>query len=410
MKDKLTDTAIRKATPKVKPYKLSDGAGLHLLVMPIGSKLWRFRYYTSGKKESMLGFGAYDPGSPEHISLARARELRDEARRMRKDGKNPAQERRRMNRPPVARNSNGAVTFREAALAWHEDWGRASRDEHYVGVVKRRLERHLFGEIGDTGVSAVTGPQLLAAIKKIENAGSIDLSRRMYTTSRQIFRYSVAHGWAERDPSYDIPAALSQRPRPKHRTPLKSADLPEFFANLEKYNAYRITKLAVVFTLLTAARTGETRFAVWSEIEDLDGEAPLWRIPAERMKMTKPHLVPLAPQAVEILKEARALYPGSKTIFPSEESRSGYMSENAMLYLLHRMGFYKRATVHGFRGLFSTVLNESGLFHPDWIELALAHTEDDEVRAAYNSALWLLQRREMLAWWANYLDKARGVA
>ena len=158
------------------------------------------------------------------------------------------------------------------------------------------------------------------------------------------------------------------------------------------------------FIILTAVRTDELRFAPWSEIENLEGEAPLWRIPPERMKMTRPHLVPLAPQAVAILKRARTLYPESKLIFPSQESRTGFMSENCLLYAIYHLGFKGKATVHGFRSTFSTVLNENG-FSSDWIELQLAHSENNDVRAAYNAAQWLPQRREMLEWWAAYLDK-----
>jgi integrase len=161
------------------------------------------------------------------------------------------------------------------------------------------------------------------------------------------------------------------------------------------------------FIILTAVRTDELRFAPWNEIEDFDGDAALWRIPHERMKMGRPHLIPLAPQAVEILKQARSLYPDSKLIFPSQESRTGAMSENCLLYALYHLGYKGKATVHGFRSTFSTVLNEAG-FNTDHIEIQLAHAEDDEVRAAYNAAQWLSQRRQMMQWWADYLDKIRG--
>ena len=160
--------------------------------------------------------------------------------------------------------------------------------------------------------------------------------------------------------------------------------------------------------MLTAVRTSELRFAEWTEIEDLDGKEPLWRIPTSHMKMEKPHLVQLSKQAVVILREARQLYPKSKMIFPSEESRSGIMSENAMLYALYYLGYKGKATIHGMRGTFSTILNENG-YNKDWIEVQLAHTDDDEIRAAYNSALWLPQRRKMLQWWADYLDEQKSV-
>jgi integrase len=401
MRDKLTDTSIRTVKPKAQPFKLSDGGGLHLLVSPNGSKLWRLRYRFDGK-ENMIGLGAYAPGSCDHVPLVIARRRRDEARRDLKDGKNPAAERKAARLPQAAQEPEG-VTFESAARQWVAAHSQALSLK-YAAVIERRLSRWLYPTLGDQNIATISGPDLLKVIKEIEKTGSIDLSRRMKIIAGQVFRFAVAHGWTERDVSNDIRDGLARQPRTKHRASLRPADLPEFFANLERYNAYRITKLATLFTLYTGARTGEVRFATWQEIEDLDGSAPLWRIPAPRMKMKKPHLVPLTPQTVAVLREARALYPNSAAIFPSEESRSGFLSENAMLYLLYRIGFYQRATVHGFRGLFSTVLNENG-FNSDWIEVQLAHTEDDEVRAAYNAAQWLPQRRQMLEWWSDYLDQ-----
>jgi len=403
MRDKLTDTAIRNAKPSAKDFKISDGGGLHLLIKPNGSKLWRFRYRYNGK-ESMLGLGAYNPGSPDHVPLASARERSAEVRHLLKEGKNPSQARKKANGAIEARE-HPFKTFEAVAREWS-----ASRKKglslKYANVIDGRLERLVFPRLGARDINTITGPELLKAIKEIEEE-AIYLARRVKIICGQVFRYAIAHGWCERDPSRDINDALAKRPRVKHRTSLKAADLPEFFNRLERYyDGYEITKLAMHFIILTAVRTDELRFAVWSEIEGMDGDAPLWRIPPERMKMCRPHLVPLAPQAVAILERARSLYPDSKLIFPSQESRTGVMSENCLLYALYHLGFKGKATVHGFRSTFSTALNEAG-FSGDWIELQLAHAEDDEVRAAYNAAQWLPQRRKMMSWWADYLDKAR---
>jgi integrase len=402
MRDKLTDTAIRNAKPKAREFKLSDGGGLHLLIRPNGSKLWRFRYRFN-RTESMLGLGAYEMGSPEHVPLALARERCIEARLLLKDGKNPSKERIAAKPVAISPSRSNGHTFESAGRQWI-----ASRKDvlnaKYAAVIERRMERLLYSKIGSMDIKSISGPVLLKAIKEIEKDG-VYLARRMKINAGQVFRFAVAHGWAERDPSNDIRDGLSKLPRVQHRASLRASDLPGFFQRLETYDGYPITKLALHFILLTAVRTNELRFAPWSEIEDLYG-VPLWRIPPERMKQTRPHLIPLAPQAVTILKEARALYPASQLLFPSEESRSGIMSENAMLYALYNLGFKGKATVHGFRGTFSTILNENG-FNSDWIEIQLAHSEDDDVRAAYNAAQWLPQRREMMCWWANYLDELR---
>lgn len=415
MRDKLTDTAIRNAKPKAKPYKLSDGGGLHLLVSPLVlppyvSKLWRYRYRFGGT-ENMLGLGAYDLGSTEHVPLSVAREMRDEARKLLKDGKNPS----KVRKEPAAQTNGsaellGGHTFESVAREWMASREK-SLSKKYADVIKRRLERLVFPKIGARDIAGITGPELLELIKGIETE-AIYLARRVKRYCERVFKYAIAHGWCERDPSRDIDDALAKLPRVRHRASLKASELPEFFKRLETYyTGYDITKLAMRFIILTAVRTDELRFALWTEIEDLDGGAPLWRIPAQRMKQVNremgDHLVPLARQAVAILKQARELYPESKLIFPSQESRSGVMSENCLLYAIYHLGYKGKATTHGFRSTFSTVLNEKG-FNGDWVETQLAHADDDEARAAYNSALWLPQRRAMMTWWADFLDRARG--
>ena len=374
---------------------------MHLLVTANGSKLWRFRYRFEGK-ENMLGLGAHSPKSPEHVSLAKAREKCFVARGLLSEGCNPAANR---NQPKASTTNGAGVTFESAKKEWLASY-KPGLTPKYGAVIERRVEKWLSPALASREIRTITGPELLRVIKQVEATGSIDLSRRMKIIAGQILRFAVAHGWADRDVSNDIRDGLAKRPAVRHRASLNAGDLPELFRRLDTYDGDPITKLALNFIMLTAVRTDELRFAPWSEIEDLDGPAPLWRIPEQRMKMNRPHLVPLAPQAVAVLKEARSLHPQSKLMFPSQESRSGVMSENAMLYATYYLGYKGKATVHGFRGTFSTILNEND-FNSDHIELQLSHAEEDEVRGAYNAAQWLPQRRKMMAWWADFLDECR---
>jgi integrase len=234
------------------------------------------------------------------------------------------------------------------------------------------------------------------------------MARRLNNHVGEIFRYAVALGVAKRDPSRDITAALKERPPVKHRAAMPRKELPLFFGKLEQEPLEKSTKIALLLTIYTLVRTNETRFARWSEFEDLDGKRPLWRIPPERMKMRSEHLVPLAPSVRSLLQELQAIDLPGPHLFPG--NRKGVMSENTMLYALYRLGYHGKATVHGFRGTGSTILNESGKFEPDWIERQLAHDERDQIRAAYNSAQYLKQRRIMLEWWATYLDQTRSTA
>ena len=342
------------------------------------------------------------------MSIADAREGRNDARKLIRKGSNPPTKRKKPQASAVSLADEAAVTFERSAREWLASY-KPGLTPKYGAVIERRVDKWLIPALGSQDIRTITGPELLRVIKKIEATGSIDLAFRMKIVAGQILRFGVAHGWADRDLSNDIRDGLAKRPPVRHRASLEEKDLPEFFRKLEESDAYQITKLAMRFIMLTAARTDEVRFAPWSEIEGLDGAAPLWRIPPERMKMDRTHLVPLAPQAVAILEEARTLCPQSKIIFPSPESRSGFLSENALLYLTYRIGYKGKATVHGFRGTFSTILNEND-FNPDWIELQLSHCEEDEVRGAYNAAQWLKQRRKMMRWWANFLDRCRAKA
>jgi integrase len=251
-------------------------------------------------------------------------------------------------------------------------------------------------------VAAIDTDDVLEALRQIEARGAIETARRVKDYVQDVFRYAKSERLVKLNPADELAAALATPPPPKRRTALKSRDLPAFLAALADYDGDERTGLAIRFTLLTFVRTGEVRFARWSELEDLDGASPHWRISAERMKMRNEHLVPLAPQAVAVLSKIRPLAGGSDLLFPAPTG-SGVMSENTMLFALYRMGYHQRATIHGFRGMASTILNENG-FNRDWIERQLAHVERNQVRAAYNAAEWLPQRRDMMRWWADFIE------
>ena len=245
---------------------------------------------------------------------------------------------------------------------------------------------------------------MLDVVRKVEKRDAVEMAKRIMQMASAIFRYGVATTRCPRDPTFDLRGALKPAREIKSRSALAASELPDFLQRLSAYDGDDLTKLALELVLLTFVRTGELRFASWAEFEGLDGDEPLWRIPPERMKMRRPHLVPLSLQAVLVLAKLRKLNPRHDQVFPAP-TRSKVISENTMLYALYRMGYHGRATVHGFRKTASTVLNEQH-YNRDWIEMQLAHAEGS-VRSIYNAAEWLPGRREMMQWWADYLDRRR---
>ena len=279
-----------------------------------------------------------------------------------------------------------------------------SHAPRYSALLLARLEADIFSEIGSSLVANIEAPEVLAALRKVERRGAIETARRLRQTCGQVFRYAIVTGRAKYDPAAALKGALGSPGRPRGHKAMALGEVPNFLNALAAYDGDARTRVALRLMVLTFARTTELRGACWSEFENLEGHESLWRIPAERMKMKREHIVPLAPQAVTLLSELRAL-PGSEAstfLFPSP-SREGYMSNNTMLYALYRMGYHGRATVHGFRAMASTALNEMG-FRPDVIERQLAHQEQNSVRAAYNRAEYLRERRAMMNHWADYLD------
>ena len=261
-----------------------------------------------------------------------------------------------------------------------------------------RLEKHAFPKLGNRPIADINAPELLSAFRNIEKAGIIDTMQRTVQYCSQIFSYAIASGRIERNPVTDIRGAL-KTPVRKNRSYLSENELPEYLHKLEAYDGEPQTKLALKLLLLTFVRTTELRAAEWQEI---NFDAAEWRIPAERMKMRELHIVPLSRQSLEVLRELQQHNGNRQHVFPNQHSPATFMSENTMLYALYRMGYHSRATGHGFRSTASTILNEKG-FAPDVIERQLAHTERDNVRAAYNHAQYLPKRREMMQWWGDYI-------
>ena len=394
----LSDLRVRSVKPKVKPFKLADGGGMYLLVKPDGSRYWRMDYRFAQKRKT-LALGVY----PE-VSLADARAKRDAARRLLSENVDPSTD-KQVRRAGVAADTDKA--FESVARAYMSDQ-RHRLDLRYWNLLMARLEADIFPAIGRRPIDEIDAPELLAALKQVEARGVVETTIRLRQLCGQIFRYAVAKGLAKYDPTFALRGALKTPGRAQGHKAMPLRELPDFIRKLNDSDLEPRTRLALRLMVLTFVRTTELRAARWSEFENLDGRDPLWRIPADRMKRRLEHLVPLSRQAVAVLKELQGLpgYRAEGYLFPSP-SREGFMSNNTMLYALYRLGYHGRATVHGFRATASTALNELG-FRSDVIERQLAHEEKNAVRAAYNRAEYLIERREMMQRWADHLDKLAG--
>jgi integrase len=387
----LTDTAIKRAKPGDKPVKLSDGKGMYLLVSPAGSKLWRWKYRVLGK-EKVMSLGAY----PD-VSLAQARDGVDQARKILAAGGDPMAIRKA---DKVATRTAAENSFDTVARMWWAHW-KPARSEQHAGQVMRRFEANVFPYIGARPVSEIQAPELVAMLKAIERRGVNDLAKRALQTSGQVFRYAIAHGLAKRNPATDIkPSDVLASREKQNLARIDGKELPQLLRHIEGYKGAATTRLAMKLMAMTFVRTTELIGARWSEF---DLEAARWDIPAERMKMKTPHIVPLSAQAVNLLKTLQLITGHSALLFPGERDHEKSMSNNTILKALERMGYKGRMTGHGFRGVASTLLHEMGFDHAH-IELQLAHQERDEVSAAYNHATYLKQRTKMMQDWADYLD------
>ena len=395
----LTDTSIKAAKPNIhptkgdtggKPYKLADAGGLFLLVQPAGGKWWRLKYRFGGK-EGGMSLGTY----PE-VSLKAARERRDEARRLVANGVNPGLHRQIEKVRKVEATGN---SFEAVAREWYAKFAPGWAPSHGEKII-RRFERDIFPWLGARPVTDITPPELLAALRKIEARGAVETAHRAHQNCGQVFRYAVATGRAERDPCGDLRGALPPVKQEHHASITDPQAIGELLRAVQGYSGSLVTRCALQLAPLVFVRPGELRRAEWTEF-DLD--AAEWRIPAEKMKSRALHIVPLAVQAVAILRELHPLTGRGRYVFPSGRGPSRCMSENGVLSALRRMGYSgEQMTGHGFRSMASTLLNEQG-WPRDAIERQLAHGERDKVRAAYNYAEHLPQRRRMMQAWADYL-------
>lgn len=389
--NKLTAVAIRNATPKERPYKLADGQGAYLEVMPNGSRYWRMKYRFGGK-EKRLALGVY----PE-VSLASARAARDAARALLRSGKDPGAERKA---EKVRRRVSGANTFSALAEEWLETQ-RATLAPSTFRKAKWMLEEQVNPWLGATPIDEVEPSGLLAVLRRIEARGARDTAHRVKERCGQVFRYAIATGRAKRDPAADLRGALAPPIRKSRAAITDPERVGDLLNALDAYQGHFSTRCALRLAPLVFARPGNLRNAEWSEF-DLDHAE--WRIPGAKMKMGETHVVPLSEQALAILRELHPLTGRGKYLFPSVRGSRGCMSENTINAALRRLGYDKETmTGHGFRAMASTRLNELG-WAPDVIERQLAHAERNKVRAAYNRAQYMAERRKMMQAWADYLD------
>ena len=390
----LSDIEARKAKPQDKPYKLTDGKGLYLLVNPNGGKLWRMNYRHGGKQKT-LALGVY----PE-TALAKAREKLEQARRLLADGLDPMAERKADKEATAERGKN---SFEAVAREWLAlNVGKWAETTHRH--IKERLEQNLFPWLGARPIAEITARELLAALNKTVERGRIDTATRIRSDAGRVFRYAIVTGRAERDPAADLAGALPS-PKTQHRATLvEPKEVGELLRAIDAYSGTFVVRAAFKLAPLVFLRPGELVQAEWAEF-DLD--AGEWRIPGERMKMKGRHIVPLSRQAVDILRELHPLTGAGRFVFPGVRDRGAHMSRESIRAALIRMGYGPDSgnpmTAHGFRGMASTLLHEQG-WNTDIIERQLAHAERNKIKAAYNHAEHLPERRRMMQAWADYLD------
>ena len=393
----LTDAGIRKARPTDKPQKLADGGGLYLLLNPNGSRWWRYKYRFEGK-EKLLSLGTY----PE-TSLAEAREKHAAARKRLQAGTDPGAHRKAEKAAGAERAANSFAVVAEEWLA--KQTGKMSPATYEKA--RWTFDTLVNPWIGNRSIADIDAPEMLKLLQRIEERGAHETAHRTKQRCGQIFRYAIARGGAKHEPTADLKGALTPV-AVKHRAAITDpTKVGELLRAIESYTGSLVVRTALKLAPLLFVRPGELRQAEWAEF-DLDNVQ--WRIPGSKMKMREEHIVPLPSQAVAILHELHPLTGSGRYVFPGERSRQRPMSDAAVNAALRRMGFDKDTmTGHGFRAMASTCLNEMG-WAPDVIERQLAHAERNKVRAAYNRASHIAERRKMMQAWADYLDGLRNGA
>ena len=384
----LSDTTIRTAKPKDKLYRLTDANGLCLEVTPTGSKLWRYRYRFNGSAK-MLALGAYPA-----VTLLKARQLRDGARQLLIEGIDPGEQKKTAKQ---AQRVEG-LTFETLAREWFA-YNAPRWAESTTYKAKLYLENDLIPGIGSRPVKAITRPDLVELVRKVEARGTLNAAGKIRQWLHQIFRYGLAKGVVDANPATDLSVVAAPPKAARHHPHVTFAELPEMLAKSEAANIHSLTRHAIRLLTLTAVRPGELRQAPWAEF---DLERATWTIPAERMKARRPHIVPLPRQAVAILRLLQEITGRYALVFAGANPERP-MSENTVNKALRMMGYEGKQTGHGFRHLLSTELNGRG-YNKDWIERQLAHGDSDEIRGTYNHAAYVEQRRTMMQAWADSID------
>jgi integrase len=390
----LTDARVRSAKPGERPVKLSDSGGLHLLIQPTGSKLWRLAYRFAGKQKT-LAIGIYPT-----VTLQEAREQRDGAKRLLGKGTDPSAQRKLDKQTAATGDTFKSVA--EEVLGKLEKEGRAPRTLDKLCW----LLSSAYPSIGERRVTEITAPELLSVLRKVEARGRYETARRLRSTCGMVFRYAIATGRAERDPSADLRGALTS-PKITHRSAIVDPiAIGALLRAIDGFDGQPTTRTALRLAPLVFVRPGELRHAEWAEI---DLQAAEWRIPADKMKMRRPHRVPLSRQALAIIRELQNISGNGRWLFPSVRTVTRPISENTLNAALRRLGYGPdQMTTHGFRAMASTRLNEIGGWNPDAIERQLAHQEPDDVRRAYmHAAEYWPERVKMMQAWADYLDELR---
>jgi integrase len=391
----LTDRAVRAATPKERPYKLSDGKGLYLLIEPTGSKLWRLKYRFLGK-EKKLALGSY----PE-VTLSQARDRQLDARRLLANGVDPGEYRKQTRR---AAHIAAANTFEVIAREWFAKFKTNWADSHSSKVLLR-LENDLLPWLGARPISMIEADELLETVRRVEERGALDTAHRCLGYCSQIFRYAIATSRARRNPAADLRGALPPAAGGHYASIIDPKGVGELLRAIDGYQGGLVVRCALRLAPMTFVRPGELRSAEWRHIR---WDLAEWRIPAEKMKMREDLIVPLCRQALEILEQLKPLTGAGRYLFPSEYNRDRPMSENTVNAALRRMGFDKQEiTGHGFRAMARTLLDEELGYRVDWIEHQLAHSVTDPNGRAYNRTAFLAGRKEMMQAWGDYLDRLR---
>ncbi len=390
----LTDTEIKRAKPADVPYRMADSGNLFLWVTPSGGKLWRWAYRFEGKQKLMT-FGKY----PD-VSLARVRERHAEQRSILAEGMDPMAKKKAEKTAVRLATEN---SFATVAGKWLEHW-KDDKSLRHVDSTQRRVASNILPTLGALQMDKIQAPDVVTMVRAIEARGARDVAKRALETTGQIFRFAIANNYAKRNPAKEIePRDILKASVKRNYARIDAKELPNLLREIEVYRGTHVTRLAMKLMALTFVRTSELIGAKWSEI---DIETVRWDIPADRMKMRTPHVVPLARQSLEVLDMLRGLTGRSEWLFPNDRDGAKPMSNNTILKALERMGYKGTMTGHGFRGLASTIMHERGCVH-EHIELQLAHSPRNAVSAAYNHALYLEPRARMMQDWADFLEQTQ---